>query len=61
MPACPELLCPKKESKLQRHIEPRQLILFIEFRPGNVVNAERGGPDQPIDFLKPHLAGIVML
>ena len=36
------------------------MILPIEFRSGNIVNPERGGPDQAIDFLKPHLAGVVM-
>jgi hypothetical protein len=60
MPARAELLGSEKKSKLQRHVEPRQMILPIEFRSGNIVNAERGGPDQAIDFLKPHLAGVVM-
>jgi hypothetical protein len=27
---------------------------------GNIVDAERGGANQPIDFLKPHMAGVVM-
>jgi len=60
MPPRSELFGPEKESKLQRHLEPRQLVLPIELRPGNIVNAERRGTDQPIDFLKPHLAGVVM-
>jgi len=37
------------------------LIFFTDpaARPA-IVDAKRGRPNQPIDFLKPHLAGIVM-
>lgn len=45
-----KLPAPEKESKFERHIEAREVGVAAEFRSGDIVDAQRGLPDQVADF-----------
>jgi hypothetical protein len=52
-------LCREEHSEFKWHVEPGQMICFVKFRPGEIMQAEATVSNDIENFLEANFSGIV--